>query len=211
MFGVTDVAGAARGVARRTGRFQRPTLRPASPGAAVAWVARWRPGTGSAQDNGRGRPLPGVGFAPGSKAFARPPQPAASRSRRNAPARRTQEQAGQCRSRMRPSQQDAKGRSEAAWRQTNPIPPPRQMTFASFTSGSRPDIGYLGPHRGPAEYFNISSHSYGREKGMGFVIPPQQLEPLPAGCNIGGIHVVTADRVEDLSRHTPLEIDRVPV
>ena len=59
--------------------------------------------------------------------------------------------------------------------------------------------------------YNIASHNYDRlEQGMVFVLHSQWLEPMVAGANIGDCFLVTADGVENLSCHTPLEPHRVP-
>jgi Xaa-Pro aminopeptidase len=59
-------------------------------------------------------------------------------------------------------------------------------------------------------YSVISSNTDRLEEGMTFVAHCQWLEPKVAGCNLGNSLLVTADGVENLNRHTPLEPHRVP-
>ncbi len=72
-----------------------------------------------------------------------------------------------------------------------------------------PNLGHsVGMYSMPP--YNISSHNYDRlEEGMVFVLHPQWLEPLSAGCNIGDAYVITADGFERLTSKTPAETHRV--
>lgn len=73
-----------------------------------------------------------------------------------------------------------------------------------------PNIGHSVSMPGMPSY-NICSHNYDRlEEGMTMVLHSQWLEPMVAGCNVGECLLVTADGVENLSCHTPLEPHRVP-
>ncbi|WP_335948924.1 hypothetical protein [Salipiger bermudensis] len=45
---------------------------------------------------------------------------------------------------------------------------------------------------------------------MVFVLHTHRFGPMSAGCNIGDMYVVTADRFGNLSRHAPLETYRLP-
>lgn len=73
-----------------------------------------------------------------------------------------------------------------------------------------PNLGHSVGMAGGQNSFNISSHNYDRmEEGMVFVLHTQWLEPLSAGCNVGYMYVVTKDGFENLSRHTPLETQRI--
>lgn len=73
-----------------------------------------------------------------------------------------------------------------------------------------PNLGHsVGMYSMPP--YNISSHNYDRlEEGMVFVLHPQWLEPLSAGCNIGDCYAITADGYERLTSKTSVEPFRVP-
>ena len=73
-----------------------------------------------------------------------------------------------------------------------------------------PNLGHAVGMAGGQNAYNISSHNYDRlEEGMIFVPHTQWLERMSAGWNIGDLCLVTADGIENLSRHTPLETHRV--
>lgn len=73
-----------------------------------------------------------------------------------------------------------------------------------------PNLGHHVGLAGAQNAFNVSSHNHDRlEEGMVFVLHAQWLEPLSAGCNVGDCYAVTADGVENLSCHTPLEPHRI--
>lgn len=73
-----------------------------------------------------------------------------------------------------------------------------------------PNLGHsVGMYSMPN--YNISSNNYDRlEEGMVFVLHPQWLEPLSAGCNIGDCYVITADGFEKLTSKTSAMPFRVP-
>jgi Xaa-Pro aminopeptidase len=72
-----------------------------------------------------------------------------------------------------------------------------------------PNLGHAVSMVGMPTY-NISSHNYDRlEAGMTFVLHPQWLDPMEAGCNIGNCCLVTSTGVEVLDCHTPVELHRV--
>ncbi|MCC6305169.1 MAG: aminopeptidase P family protein [Rhodobacteraceae bacterium] len=59
--------------------------------------------------------------------------------------------------------------------------------------------------------YNIQSNNHDiLEEGMTFILHSQWLEPQVAGANIGDCYLVTETGAENLSRHTPLEVHRVP-
>lgn len=60
--------------------------------------------------------------------------------------------------------------------------------------------------------YNIQSNNHAMlEEGMTFVLHSQWLDPLKAGANIGDCYLVTETGAENLSRHVPLPVFRVPV
>ena len=73
-----------------------------------------------------------------------------------------------------------------------------------------PRLGHSITMPGMPGYSVISSNHDRLEEGMTFVAHCQWLEPKVAGCNLGNSLLVTADGVEDLNPHTPLEPHRVP-
>ena len=72
-----------------------------------------------------------------------------------------------------------------------------------------PRLGHSITMPGMPQYSVISSNYDRLEEGMTFVAHSQWLEPNVAGCNLGNSLLVTADGVENLSCHTPLEPLRV--
>ena len=59
--------------------------------------------------------------------------------------------------------------------------------------------------------YNIQSNNHARlEEGMTFVLHSQWLDPMKAGANIGDCFLVTETGAENLSRHVPLAVHRVP-
>lgn len=74
-----------------------------------------------------------------------------------------------------------------------------------------PNLGHsIGMYGIPG--YNVSSNNYDKlEEGMVFVLHPQWLEPLSAGCNIGNCYAITADGAENLSSRTSAVPYRVSV
>ncbi len=71
--------------------------------------------------------------------------------------------------------------------------------------------GQFPGRTGGKKAFRRAAHPLPRlQEATAPVMRTQWLEPVPAGCNIGGKFVVTRDGSENPPRHAPLETCRVP-
>ncbi|MFC0410304.1 M24 family metallopeptidase [Roseomonas elaeocarpi] len=88
----------------------------------------------------------------------------------------------------------------------------RLMHVYPATQGPHnPNVGHSVSMPRFANY-NIASNNHDvLEEGMTFVLHSQWLEPEVAGANLGNCYLVTADGLENLSCHTPLETHRITV
>lgn len=82
--------------------------------------------------------------------------------------------------------------------------------YPAATGPHNPNLGHsVGMYSMPP--YNVTSNNYDRlEEGMVFVLHPQWLEPLSAGCNIGDCYAITADGYEKLTSSTSAAPHRVP-